>query len=214
MNRSIIYFFGIDGSGKTTLSKKLFFALKQMNCNVSWYWWLNGEDLIIRRVIRKNFNMFSTKNKQQSSIWHFLSYVYPFIILTNYFIFYLDVIFRSQITKKQFIIFDRYIYDIVLALSNEFPFISKMHVINLYLNLFQKPDLIFYITVNPKIAYLRKKEEMSDLQEAFEKNLEYEQLAFTFQKKHYYIIKISNDDLIENSHEKIFKTFQRWLGNK
>ena len=67
----------------------------------------------------------------------------------------------ATIQKKHIIIFDRYIYDIIYSLTNEFDLNSNIKkIINkIYLKLFFTPNIIYYINVNENIAYKRKRNE-------------------------------------------------------
>lgn len=51
----IICFMGIDGSGKSTLSKKLVVALQEKGYDVRYTWWLEAEQSLLRTFISKLF---------------------------------------------------------------------------------------------------------------------------------------------------------------
>lgn len=68
-NRDIlICFIGIDGSGKSTLSGYLFEELKKSGYKVSYTWWLEGEDSLLRRLLRRiGKSKYSLENDANSS---------------------------------------------------------------------------------------------------------------------------------------------------
>jgi thymidylate kinase len=172
----LICFIGIDGSGKSTLSKYLYEELKRRNYNVSYTWWLEGEDSFLRRVLRRigsrshssgsNADKPHVKNNNLKT--KLFCAVYPRLVLLDYLRFGILKTWRPRLLHTQIIIFDRYIYDVILALSTEFSFsdVRKKRLFSIFNKLLPVPDLIFLINVPPEVAYSRKSEEIESIETA------------------------------------------------
>ena len=175
----LICFFGMDGSGKSTLSHSLFEELQNREINTSYTWWLERENSFLRKTIRKLHKNNSIDNNtsppcsfsQKPHIFgfnFFFCLIYPRFILMNYLFF---GFFRARIPMhcgvKKILIFDRYFPDVISALSEEFG-ISIRHsiLIKLYSMIIPDPDLIFIIKVSPEISYNRKKDEILSIENA------------------------------------------------
>jgi len=171
-----ICFIGIDGSGKSTLSRYLYEVLKKRGYNVSYMWWLEGEDSLLRRVLRrigksKHLNLKCNDNTNSSKAVHkdkpittkIFRALYPKIVLLDYLRFgIVKAWLPKMIGRSKIIIFDRFFYDVIIALSKEFDFpdFRRARLFKLYSKLLPNPDLIFIIDVPPEVSYLRKKEEI------------------------------------------------------
>jgi len=182
MNKSplIIVFLGMDGSGKTTLSRHLYEELKERGYNVSYIWWLEGEDSIIKKLLRKigNGKIYASKehgkgmevkHKTEPIRMKLFRIFWPQIVMINYLRFGIKKIWLPKIKRSnEIIIFDRYIYDIILGLSREFDFkdVRKRRMLKVFSKLLPRPDIIFIINVPPEISYLRKKEEIKSIENA------------------------------------------------
>lgn len=182
MKKSIlICFLGMDGSGKTTLSRYLHEELKKRNYNVSYIWWLEGENSLFRKFLRK-FKRFS--NSAHSSkvgqtgysgkrdiqiVTKLFRAVYPKLVLIDYLKFgIIKVWLPIVVNKSKLIILDRYIYDVIMAISKEFryPYSKMVKILKIYSKLLPNPDLIFIVDVPPEVAYSRKKEELHTIENA------------------------------------------------
>jgi thymidylate kinase len=73
--------------------------------------------------------------------------------------------------SNKVIIFDRYIYDVILALSEEFELTrtTQLKLFRLFSVLLPKPELVFLIDVPPEVCYARKNQEINSVQEARDK---------------------------------------------
>ena len=139
----IIAFMGVDGSGKTTLSKKLIKIFKQAR-------YLHLKPYILfkdhRRVIKNPHN--HKKSKFIISLLRIMSW-----LISYKFFFYKN-------KNKNFYIFDRYAHDILidpLRYKHKLP--KKLTYF--LLNFFPKPDL--WIFLNPSIKTIKsRKLELSD----------------------------------------------------
>lgn len=172
----IIYFAGMDGSGKTALSSSLYRTLRDGH-NVSYKWWFDGNNTLLRQFIRLFKHKFFIKNlKRQTSnnnvskkftTSYLLKYLFPRIVILDYIFFGLKqhIVF-NYINKSDIIIFDRYIYDILFALVNEFnsASIKGSFLYKICFSLFPIPDIIFFIEVDPEISLKRKPEEIKSLE--------------------------------------------------
>lgn len=203
----LICFFGMDGSGKSTLSRYLFEDLQNREINSSYTWWLERENSFIRKFIRKLHKSYPINNKthppdsyskktRNSRLNFFFRTFYPRFILIDYLFF---GFFRSWIPMhfggKKILIFDRYYPDVLSALNEEFG-ISQQHsiLIKLYTIIIPDPDLIFIIKVSPDISYNRKKEEILSIENAkyiweMQENM-YSQFLYKFKKSK--ILEIDN----------------------
>jgi thymidylate kinase len=175
----IVCFVGVDGSGKSTLSKSLFEELQRKGFSVTYIWWLECENSLLRRFLRsfggkRPSNMESDEipvvargNAPSLSIP--IRNLYPFLVLLDYLRFGLSRT-RGRIPrlKNSILILDRYHYDTIWALAYEFGFSDKMRrrVMSLFNDLLPKPDLLFIIEVPPEVSYERKKAEYSSIQDA------------------------------------------------
>lgn len=177
--RKIICFLGLDGSGKTTLSRFLSEELRRKGFSVSHVWWLECENSLLRRMLRKlegerpsnlesaEIPVVARGNAPSLSIP--IQTLYPFLVLLDYLRFGLSRT-RGRIPrlKNSILILDRYHYDTTWALADEFDFSDRMRrrVMSLFNDFLPKPDLLFIIEVPPEVSYARKKEEYSSIQDA------------------------------------------------
>ncbi len=134
---------GPDGTGKTTLAKKL--AL--VNNNLEYVYFGNNID-------SRKYKYFSSfLNSQKSGKWNtFLKYIFIFINDFHYF----------NLSQKKHLITDRCPIDKYVG-----SIVYKDKIRNLIhkfsLKLYPNPDFIILLEGNPEIIYLRKKEISSDV---------------------------------------------------
>jgi len=217
----IICFMGIDGSGKSTLSKYLLKELRRREYNASRIWWLECESSLLRRLLRIIFRFKrptrsysnNLKIKDRSRIFRTF---YPKIILIDYLKFgIIKVLLPKIVARKKILILDRFIYDTILALSNEFNYsrLKKIRLLKLYSRLLPNPDLIFIIEVPPEISYSRKKKEIKSIENTKELWKNYQEMysllpEITSAK----IIKIDNTREIETVKAEILNNTLEFLG--
>jgi thymidylate kinase len=186
---AIICFLGVDGSGKSTLAKYLCGELKRAQYNVAYIWWLEGEQSLLRKAI-KAFGKFAdvergTRHerpnvKRQSTTSRLFRSFYPPIPLLDYLRFGFTHAWLPKIASKdKILIFDRFMYDVILALSEEFEFTEarRKRLFRLCNRLLPKPDLVFIIDVPAELSYSRKKDEIRSVREAEEKRESYRELG-------------------------------------
>lgn len=176
----IICFIGIDGSGKSTLSRRLYEELKERRYRVSHVWWLEGENSLLRRLLRravklKHLNLESDANisKTNSGYRTITTTIFGRLYSVTVFLDYLwfgivKVWLPKTIYRDRIVIFDRFIYDIVLAIAKQFNFTHSHEsmLYNLYSKLLPHPNLMFIIDVPPEVSYSRRKEEYASLEDA------------------------------------------------
>ncbi|MGZ4864905.1 MAG: dTMP kinase [Halobacteriota archaeon] len=177
---AIIYFMGMDGSGKSTLSSYLYSELKVRSYNVERVWWLEHENSVLRKVLRRlgRTVLGSGQRKNDSKsfgrrtdrlILKFFRALYPRLVLFDYMLFGLRKVWIPKKTgKKKILIFDRYIYDVISSLSREFGFAepTKVALFRWFRKVLPVPDKIFLIDILPEIAFARKKEEFRSMKDA------------------------------------------------
>lgn len=173
----LICFMGTDGSGKSTLSRYLYEELKKRNYNVSYIWWLEGENSLLRRLLRRigkskysnlgsNAKGSNAPGKDKSITTKIFRILYPRIVLLDYLKFGIIKAWLPKIMGRgKVIIFDRFFYDVVLAISEEFDFTDarRERLFKIFSRLLPNPNLIFVIDVPPEVSYLRKKEEIKSV---------------------------------------------------
>jgi len=216
-----ICFIGIDGSGKSTLSGYLFEELKKSGYNVSHTWWLEGEDSLLRRVLRrigksKHLNLKCNDSASSSKMTHkdkpittkIFQILYPRIVLLDYLRFGIVKAWLPKKMHSKVVIFDRYIYDVVLGLSKEFNFkgAKRERLLKIFSKLLPSPDLIFVIEVPLEVSYLRKKEEIKSIEKAKRIWEEYQRFYSLLSKLTAgRVVKIDNTEDIVSAKVKVLK---------
>jgi dTMP kinase len=166
----LICFTGMDGTGKTTLSKDLVDSLKKKGIKCKYVYGrqnpfilkpfiLVGDWLFLRRKdISENYLEYFNMKRRAIEKYSFLSGVYQQILLFDYSIQLFFKVKVPMILGKN-IVCDRYVYDTVITdLSVDMNY-SKDKVMNLLSNLlrfFPEPDITFLIDVPEEMAYQRK----------------------------------------------------------
>tara|TARA_B100001971_G_C18150567_1_gene515600 strand:+ start:230 stop:925 length:696 start_codon:yes stop_codon:yes gene_type:complete len=147
----IVAFMGVGGSGKTTNARLFYQLLKKANIEVEYrtefdYVILKPITRLIEKKmpsVRSQFTEISSKKKPSYfKLW-------PFILWLDFLLLWLSIRFNS---KKTFV-FDRYIHDFLPA----WEFLDYNNkIMRLFYLKFPKPDIVFYIDVDPKVAVDRK----------------------------------------------------------
>ncbi len=172
----IIGFIGFDGTGKSTVTKKLKSIIEEnINKDVEIVHGFNHLflDFITKRLQNTKAAKQHSSGSGKKSI---LSYIWPFCIFIDSFLlyFYYKIKYRNKI-----LILDRYFYDYIP--SYEYLQVDKTGLLKLLFSLIPKADYTFSLTVEPQKAFNRKTE-IGDIGDA---DLEY----FIKQKQRY--IKLS-----------------------
>ncbi len=156
----IISFSGLDGSGKTTLSRWLYVRLFQENIPVT-YVHLQNFSLFgnigrlldkIFPILRKGvtdieFNRKHSFKKMVIAFFRRVSYIFDIAVFYIY-------IFLSG--KKRIFICDRYFYD--LAVQSMYLEMFDVNFSDYYLSLIPNPDIAFFLEISPKEALKRSQE--------------------------------------------------------
>lgn len=172
-NPIVVCFIGPDGSGKTTLSKFLYDAMKRESIYVSYTWWLQGENSLIRKILRKfrkSFKGSSTSRKSEKPLkLRLFKFIYPKIVLLDYLIFgFRNLVIPKLLSCYDMLIFDRFTYDPILYISAEFNYdlTTVKKLVEIYNTLLPNPDLIFVTDIPASVAYLRKREDFASIEDA------------------------------------------------
>ncbi len=164
-----ICFSGIDGSGKTTLAKRLENTMQNV-CIDFKYKYSNYEPFIIKlfkiigkllflkeRDSAKNYQQYCNGKRKSFKKHSFLTWLYRSIHFIDYF---LQILFKISIplTIGRNIISDRYFYDVIINYSFNYNYTFEKidETIKSYLRFFPKPDLLFFIEVPEDVAFKRK----------------------------------------------------------
>jgi len=213
----LICFVGMDGSGKSTLSRGLYEELKKRGYSVSYTWWLEGENSLLRRLLRRVWrsgypnlknNKGSTKEGKKTVFSKIFHTLWPRIVLLDYLRFGIIKVWFPKIMHNKVVIFDRYIYDVILGLSREFNFEDgkKEKMLKIFSKLLPNPDLMFIIDVLPEVAYSRKKDEIKSLENARQIWGEYQRFYPSLNKiTSGKILKIDNAGNITDAKIKVLK---------
>lgn len=175
-----IYFFGADGSGKSTLSKYLCAQLRERGYNASYVWWLEGEQSLLRRLIRRihgpqnirsntHVEVPPATEKQTPIKERVFWWLYSHAVILDYLRFgAINAWLPTLAHKDKIMIFDRYAYDVLFSLANEFKFEkTKMEKLRrVHKTLLPRIDLTFIVNVPPEVSYARKREEITSVQHA------------------------------------------------
>lgn len=134
----------MDGSGKTTLAKKLEEHLKK-----------NGDHVFFKHahgyaISQNSFAIDEANINRFKWIFALLS---PFVLFDSWFTYFFKY---KPILKKKTLICDRYFYDKIARLV--FYHIINKTAAKVYLKLLPKPDYVFFLDIDKNIALSRKKE--------------------------------------------------------
>jgi len=166
----LICIIGIDGSGKTTLGKKLHSFLKKKKINAV-YVYARLKPFFAKPVIFignfffvKDYNMkkdYINYKKRKNQLFNknsLLSRVYILILLLDNFI---QLLIKIRIPLKQgkIVVCDRYIQDTIvtdLAVDMQLSIKQIIFLLDKSLNFLPKPALTLLVDVPVKVAYSRK----------------------------------------------------------
>lgn len=213
MKRGIfICFTGIDGSGKTTLSKSLVDEMKRKGIECRYVYnrfnpfLLKPFMMIARAIFLRGKDMFEdytedSDAKKRLFKNRLLSMIYQSFLLFDYsFQIFLKVKIPLMLGRN--IICDRYIYDTVctdLAVDLNYSKKTTTDILRKCLYLFPQPDITFLIDVPEEIAYERK-DDVPSIDYLKDRRNIYLCIANV-----YNMIEIEGDRGIEDIERKIFK---------
>ena len=174
----VISFMGVDGSGKSTLIKKIIKNFKKKFKVIKYLHLKPYFILLDKRTVNKN------PHNQKKLRSNFLSLTIILIWLIQYKIFF----FYNRNKKNQLIIFDRYAHDLLIDKvryrhSLSFKFTKKI------LNFFPEPNL--WIILNAKLKVIEKRKKELPSMELNRQIKEY--IKFSKTKKNSIIIQTNNN---------------------
>jgi dTMP kinase len=167
----LICFTGIDGAGKTTLSKELIKSLEKQDIDCKYVYarlnpFISRPIMSIGRLLFLSDREIASKNYVKHYImkmaaikrYSALSSIYVKILLID---FLLQMLFKVKIPLKlgKNIVCDRYIYDTIITDISVHMNYSVEKMVNLINNLLQfipKPNINFLLDVPEEVAYQRK----------------------------------------------------------
>ncbi|PXF51594.1 MAG: hypothetical protein C4B55_04285 [Candidatus Methanophagaceae archaeon] len=164
-----ICFTGMDGSGKTTLTRALVGTMQKRGIKASYVYnryipivlrpaMLVGELLFLsNKAYSRDYSEYSNTKKNTSKKHPLLAKFYQHLLLFDYFI---QILFKIKLPLLfgKNIICDRYIYDtIVTDLSVDFNYSQEevKKFLDKILSLFPTPDTAFLVDLPEEIAYQR-----------------------------------------------------------
>ena len=166
----LICFTGVDGTGKTTLSKELVRSLNErgIRCEyvyarltpiISRPFMLIGRSIFLRgRSEFGNYPEYTNTKRVAMEKNSTLSRFYQQILLFDYL---LQVFFKVKVPRRfgKNIVCDRFIYDTVitdLSVDMDYSIDTTMRLLDSMSRFFPEPDITFLIDVSEEIAYQRK----------------------------------------------------------
>ena len=183
----LIVFCGMDGSGKTTLTKKVASYLK--TCGLEY-------KIIHSHGYSISENSFGLSIKKLNKLKYLLRFLIPFALIDNLFTFY----FRyGPVLKEKTLICDRYFYDKLARMI--YYGISTNTIAKIYLKLLPKPDFTFFLDTAAQDAHIRK----GEYQE--EELLRYKYI-YKFLAKHLNALVIDTSQSIDTSYKEIVELLQ------
>jgi len=168
----LICFIGVDGSGKTTISKEVAKTLseKGIKCKHTYGrlqpFILRPLTVIARKLIARkagrNYKAYKKEKKEAVKKMRILSKLYTMILLVDYYI-QLFVRVKLPLLFGKVVICDRYVYDTVI---NDIPLESENidtieSWIDRIFNFAPRPDIVFLIDVPEEISMMRKNDILS-----------------------------------------------------
>ncbi len=166
----LICFTGMDGTGKTTLSKNLVKSLKEREIECKYvyarltpliskpFMWIGRLIFLHGKNMFENYSDYADTKRTVVECNSFLSRIYQQILLFDYFF---QVFFKVKIPLifSKNIVCDRYVYDTVitdLSVDMDYSNDKIINLLNNLLHIFPKPVITFLIDVPEEIAYKRK----------------------------------------------------------
>ena len=168
----IIYFAGIDGSGKTTVAESLCESLRDngLSCKYLWCGWRGFESPLFKPIasrIKKTLAKRGESEKAEEA--HNTLPLFGYLTFLDYFMRVYPNVLASHLTHD-IVIVDRYVYDVMAGLEGDKQ--ANRFLFALF-KLFPRPSIVFFISVPPEVAYNRKDDitSIDFLRHAEQKNL-------------------------------------------
>lgn len=154
--RVLACFTGIDGSGKTTVAKKLCESCVTagISCNYLWCGWRGFESWLFKPFAAQTKRAMTKQgNERRIASAHDKIPFFDYLTVLDYFIRVCPALVASSL-RNRIVIVDRYVYDVILGLHGAGS--KSVRFLTWLLMRFPQPTVIFYIKVPPEIAFARK----------------------------------------------------------
>lgn len=167
----LICFIGMDGTGKTTICRRLIKILDYYGLEfkyvharlipfVSKLFIFFGKIFLINKYDKIDYFKYSKLKKYKIKRYKYLFYIYAFVLFFDYIVQFIFKVGIPLIYKKN-IICDRYVHDLIIndiSVDMDLTKNDIMNLLNIVLPIFPKPDIIFLLDVDEKVAYQRKED--------------------------------------------------------
>ena len=187
MKGNFICIIGIDGSGKTTLTKNLIQSFEREGYCYT-YEWAKFESSLLKAVIFLKNSFFVRGNDQKTLVEKnqniknklfqntVICFFYESFVTISYF-FQMFIRITIPLKNGKNIICDRYLYDTLVDLAYDLKYDEKKirERTNLYLKYLPHPDVLIYLKIPEEIA-LKRKDDIPSYEFISEKRKIYEKI--------------------------------------
>jgi dTMP kinase len=152
----IVYFAGIDGSGKTTVAESLCDSLQSNGfaCKYLWCGWRGFESPLFKPIaVRTKKSLVKKGEAERAQEAHNTLPFFGYLTWLDYFIRVFPHLLVSLITHDVVVV-DRYVYDVMAGLTG--PEKEMSPVLFALFKLFPRPSVVFFISIPPEVAFSRK----------------------------------------------------------
>lgn len=168
-NLKFILITGLDGSGKTTLARKLVVYLDKYLGN---YHYVHANEVpVLMRIVKKSikfiflrendafedYSDYTRKKQEISRKYLLLGKLYRILLAIDYIPQVFFKIYLPLLIGRKLVV-DRYIYDVVanLGLNMNYSPYDYIKDINSFFKIFPKPDICFLLDIDEYVAFSRK----------------------------------------------------------
>ena len=184
----LIVFCGMDGSGKTTLAKKVVEFINEQGLKLE-YVHAHGYSI--------SQNSFGLDEVKVNRLKYLLRLFVPLALLDNLFTYYFKY---KPILRNNVLICDRYFYDKVARMM--YYGICNKFIAKIYLKFLPRPDFVFLLDASPKDVYIRKGEHS-------EKNLLHYRKMYRFIAKYLNVPVINTNRPVNVSYKEILNFLEK-----
>jgi dTMP kinase len=152
----IVYFAGIDGSGKTTVAESLCDSLRSdgLSCKYLLGGWRGFESPLFKPIASRTKKILAERGEAEKvQEAHSKLPLFGYLTWLDYFIRIYPYLFASLITND-IVVLDRYTYDVLAGLVGPDRRVSR--VLFALFKVFPQPSIVFFIRIPPEVAYARK----------------------------------------------------------